>query len=88
MATKEKSKKASQQKAGNEPQAKQEREGLVSYLVGVRQEFKKVVWPTRQELTSSTIVVFAVCAFFAIGFWLVDTGFLAALRGILGISLT
>ena len=62
--------------------------GLLAYLRGVRQEFKKVVWPTREELTTDTIVVFASEIFFAVGFWLIDTGFLAALKGILGITLS
>ena len=62
--------------------------GLLAYLRGVRQEFKKVVWPTREELTTDTIVVFACVIFFAVGFWLIDTGFLAALKGILGITLS
>ena len=68
---------------------KQEKKGgLLAYLRGVRQEFKKVVWPTREELTTDTIVVFACVIFFAVGFWLIDTGFLAALKGILGITLS
>ena len=62
--------------------------GLIAYLKGVRQEFKKVVWPTREELTTDTIVVFACVIFFAVAFWLIDTGFLAALKGILGITLS
>ena len=33
--------------------------GLIAYLRGVRQEFKKVVWPTREELVTDTVVVFA-----------------------------
>ena len=68
---------------------KQEKKGgLLAYLRGVRQEFRKVVWPTREELTTDTIVVFACVIFFAVGFWLIDTGFLAALKGILGITLS
>ena len=62
--------------------------GLLAYLRGVRQEFRKVVWPTREELTTNTIVVFGCVIFFAIAFWLIDTGFLAALKGILGITLS
>ncbi len=62
--------------------------GLIAYLRGVRQEFRKVVWPTREELTTDTIVVIICVLFFAVGFWLVDTGFLAALKGILGITLS
>ena len=67
---------------------KEKRGGLIAYLRGVKQEFSKVVWPTREELTTDTIVVFACVAFFAVAFWLVDTGFLAALKGILGITLS
>ena len=62
--------------------------GLLAYLRGVRQEFSKVVWPTREELTTDTVVVFACVIFFAVAFWLIDTGFLAALKGILGITLS
>ena len=62
--------------------------GLIAYLKGVRQEFRKVVWPTREELVTDTVVVFACVIFFAVGFWLIDTGFLAALKGILGITLS
>ncbi|MBQ0005636.1 MAG: preprotein translocase subunit SecE [Clostridiales bacterium] len=61
---------------------------MFEYLKGVRQEFKKVVWPTREELGTNTVVVLATCAFFALAFWLIDTGFLAALKGILGITLS
>ena len=62
--------------------------GIIAYLRGVRQEFRKVVWPTREELTTDTIVVIGCVIFFAVAFWLIDTGFLAALKGILGITLS
>ena len=62
--------------------------GLLAYLRGVRQEFRKVVWPTREELTTDTVVVVGCVVFFAVAFWLIDTGFLAALKGILGITLS
>ncbi len=66
----------------------QKKGGLLAYLRGVRQEFRKVVWPTREELTTDTIVVVGCVVFFALAFWLIDTGFLAALKGILGITLS
>ncbi len=62
--------------------------GFFAYLRGVRQELKKVVWPTREELLSNTVIVFAVCAFFALAFWLIDTGFLALLRHVLGVTIS
>ena len=65
-----------------------EKGGFFSFLRGVRQELKKVVWPTREELTTDTIVVIVCVVFFALAFWLIDTGFLAALKGILGVTLS
>ena len=38
-------------------QQKKERTGARQFLKEVRQELKKVIWPTRQELTTYTIVV-------------------------------
>ena len=67
---------------------KKEKGGFIAFLRGTRQELKKVVWPTREELTTDTIVVIACVAFFAVAFWLIDTGFLAALKGILGVTLS
>ena len=58
------------------------------YLKGVRVEMKKVVWPTKKEVASYTGVVIVTCAIFALGFWLIDTGVLAALRAVLGVTLS
>ena len=66
---------------------KEQRQSPKEYFRGIRQELKKVVWPTKSELVSDTVLVIAVCAFFAVGFWLVDTGFLAFLRELLDITL-
>lgn len=57
------------------------------YLKGVKIEMKKVVWPTKKETVSYTAVVILTCALFALGFWLIDTGVLAALRAVLKINL-
>lgn len=83
-------KQAAQSSARKQSQNNQKarRGGLLTYLRGVRQEFRKVVWPTREELTTDTIVVVGTVIFFAVAFWLIDTGFLAALKGILGITLS
>lgn len=72
----------------NSGSSKPKKGGLIAYLKGVRQEFSKVVWPTRDELVTDTVVVFGCVIFFAVAFWLIDTGFLAALKGILGITLS
>ena len=67
---------------------KKEKGGFFAFLRGVRHELKKVVWPTKEELTTDTIVVIVCVAFFTLAFWLIDTGFLAALKGILGVTLS
>ena len=84
--TKEAPKKASRMaRVANAP--KKERRSLKEYFKGVRLEMKKVVWPTRKELSSYTAVVLVACAFFALAFWIIDSGFLAALKGLLGITM-
>lgn len=69
-------------------QNRQKKESTLDYWKGVRQEMKKVVWPTRQELGLYTVVVIFTCAVFALGFWAIDSGFLAILRAVLGITLS
>jgi preprotein translocase subunit SecE len=53
----ERAKKRRQEKS--RPQKKQ-RVGFRQYLREVRQELKKVAWPSREELTTYTVVVFTV----------------------------
>ncbi len=81
------SKAAAQSKNVNNANKKEKRQSPKEYFKGIKQELKKVVWPTRSELVSDTVVVISVCAFFAVGFWLIDTGFLAFLRELLDVTL-
>lgn len=67
--------------------SKKKRGSLKEYFKGVKVEMKKVVWPTRKELGSYTIVVLVTCAAFALAFWGIDSGFLAILKGLLGITM-
>lgn len=66
---------------------KKKRLSMGEYFRGIKTETKKVVWPTRKELGAFTAVVVLTCAFFAVGFWIVDSAVLAALRAVLGITL-
>lgn len=50
-------------------------------------EFSKVVWPGKEELGTDTVTVIIICAAFAVLFWAADTGVLAGLRSVLGITL-
>ena len=70
-----------------EKETKKKKGGFKEYFKGVKIEMKKVVWPTRDELFSYTGAVIGVCAVFALIFWLIDTGVLAALKAVLGITL-
>ena len=72
--------KTAAQRQANQP--KRQRGSLKEYFKGVRLEMKKVVWPTRKELGSYTAVVLATCAAFALVFWGVDSGVLAAIKAV------
>ena len=61
---------------------KRKKGSMKEYFKGVKLEMKKVVWPTKKELGSFTAVVLATCAAFALVFWAVDTGVLAAIRAV------
>lgn len=73
-------KRANQRK--NPAKPKRERGRMKEYFKGVKLEMKKVVWPTRKELGAYTAVVLATCAAFALVFWGVDSGVLAAIKAI------
>ena len=67
--------------------APQKKSRIAEYFKGVRTELKKVVWPTKNELSKYTVVVLAVCAFFALFFWVIDTGLLALMEQVLNITM-
>ncbi len=70
------------QKVQNKSKKKQPREKgrIKNYFKGVKLEMKKVVWPTRQEMGTFTVVVLCVCAAFALAFWVIDMGVLAGIK--------
>jgi preprotein translocase subunit SecE len=45
---------------------------LRAFLVEVRSELRKVTWPSRQEVTSTTLVVVATSIFFGFYLWGLD----------------
>jgi len=53
------------------------------FISQVRAEVSKVVWPTRREVTMTTIMVFLLATFAAIFFLFVDLGIRSGLQGIL-----
>lgn len=50
------------------------------FLHDLRVELKKVNWPTRRELTVYTGIVILVILVVGSFFWVLDTGFTAALK--------
>ena len=84
QAEKARAKSKATPKANAKPKEKKDR---FAFFKGVKQEMSKVVWPGKKELATYTLVVIITCAIFAVGFWAIDTGVLAALRGLLGISM-
>jgi preprotein translocase subunit SecE len=46
---------------------------FVGYLRDVRRELKRVVWPTRNEVINSSLVVMVTLAFFVLFTFVIDT---------------
>ena len=74
-------------RAMNQQSQRRKRGSLKEYFKGVKLEMKKVVWPTKQEMGSYTVVVLVACLAFALAFWAIDSGFLAILKVLLGINM-
>jgi len=53
------------------------------FFTGVKAELKKVIWPTRKELSSYTAVVFIAVIFVCALIWICDTVFARILEMIL-----
>ncbi|MBN2370957.1 MAG: preprotein translocase subunit SecE [Vicinamibacteria bacterium] len=48
---------------------------LKAFVTEVKSELKKVTWPGRQEVRSTTIVVILTTVFFGFYLWALDVGF-------------
>jgi preprotein translocase subunit SecE len=57
-----------------------------SFLRDVRSEMRKVVWPARAEVQSTTGVVIITVFIFAAYFWLVDNIIGRAVEAVLGVA--
>ena len=66
---------AKKKRADRAQPKKKKRTGFLQYLREVRQELKKVAWPSREELTTYTIVVFAVTTVVTLFVFGLDWGF-------------
>ena len=48
------------------------KQSLITYFKGVKAEWSKVSWPTRQQVIAETGIVLAVVTFFTIVVYLMD----------------
>ena len=54
------------------------------YLSSTKKEVKQVIWPTRQETTQMTLIVFVAVIVMSIFLWLVDMFFLWGVKLLTG----
>lgn len=45
----------------------------IGFAKSSRQELRKIVWPTRQETTQTTLIVAAICVVVALALWGIDS---------------
>ncbi len=57
----------------------------LEFIQQTRAEIGKVVWPTRREVTLTTIMVLILAALAAVFFSIVDLGIRSGLQGILSL---
>lgn len=50
------------------------------YFKGVKSELKKVIWPTKKDMTKYTTVVITTCIISTIAIWLFDLVFRSGLK--------
>ena len=55
---------------------------LATYFKGVRNEWAKVSWPTKQQVVADTIIVLLVVTFFTVVIFAMDKIFYYGLQGI------
>ena len=57
---------------------------LWAFIQDAQIEVRKVVWPTRQETTQTTLIVVAVVIFVALILWGLDSSLSWAIKGLIG----
>ena len=64
---------------------KQAKENIIvskvkSFSTNIASEFKRIVWPKKEELAKQTLIVIVICAIFGFVIFGMDAGFAAVLR--------
>lgn len=55
-------------------------DSLKGYLVGVRDEAKRISWPTRKDATRDVIALLVFCVLMAVFLGAIDFGFLQTVK--------
>jgi len=84
----EEEKKEAKQKPGKGRQKPGEKNAVVSKLqnfwINISSEFKKIIWPKRDELAKQTLIVIIICAIFGAVIFGMDSAFGAVLKLVAG----
>ncbi|GAE87389.1 preprotein translocase subunit SecE [Acetivibrio straminisolvens] len=48
---------------------------FVKYFKDIKNELKRVIWPTKSQLINNTITVLVMCFIVGVIIWLLDLGF-------------
>lgn len=48
---------------------------VIRYFMEVKEEMKKVTWPTPKQVRNNTVIVIAISIGISMFFWLLDLGF-------------
>ena len=75
---------AKKRRAAVPQRQKKERTPISQFLREVRQELKKVAWPSREETTRTAIAVFVFTLIMSLFFWALDSGLLWLTRTLVG----
>jgi preprotein translocase subunit SecE len=58
--------------------------GIRTFLTEVRNELKRVTWPSRKEVYATTVVVIVTSIFFGLYLWVLDLGLSTAVQRLFG----
>lgn len=82
--------KAASTKSAKATKAKAAKTGFFArigtYFSTVNSEMKRVVWPNKKEMLNYSVGVIFMLIFFGLVIWLVDTGVVAGLLGLIGLK--
>jgi len=63
---------------------KKKKVNVIKFVKEVKNELKKVVWPTKEQLINNTITVLIACAIVGVIIFIADSAFLALSRALFG----